>query len=301
MPNLPPTTNLEWTVLKVLQWAASFLKANGIDSPRSTAELLLAHALNTERVQLYVHHDQPLEPSELSTFKQLLRRRLRREPAAYILGRKGFWTLEIEVTPDVLIPRPETECLVEAALAVLKQHPAGRSRVLDLGTGSGAVVLALAAEAPEHRYFASDVCPAAAAIAGRNAEAAGGSARVRIWAADWFAALKPGWALFDLIVSNPPYVASTAMDRLAPEIALHEPRLALDGDADGLRSYRAIIGEAYRYLAPGGWLLLEIGSDQRPAVQQIAEQAGAYDGFTCSRDYSGRDRVVCLHKKDVAT
>jgi release factor glutamine methyltransferase len=113
--------------------------------------------------------------------------------------------------------------------------------------------------------------------------------------------LKPGRALFDLIVSNPPYVASTAIDQLAAEIALHEPRLALDGDADGLRSYRAIIGEAHRYLAAGGRLLLEIGSDQRQAVQQIAEQAGVYEGFRCDRDYSGRERVVCLRKKDIAT
>lgn len=300
MPNPPPTADLEWTVLKVLRWAAAFLKERGIDSPRTTAELLLAHALNTDRVQLYVRHDQPLERLELSVFKQLLLRRLRREPAAYIIGRKGFWTLDLTVTPDVLIPRPETECLVEAALAVLKKHPAGRCRVLDLGTGSGAIILALAAEAPEHCYFASDVSPAAVAIAGRNADQAGVSGRVRLWAAGWFSALKPGGAMFDLIVSNPPYVASAAIDRLAPEIALHEPRLALDGDVDGLCHYRAIIGEAYRYLAPRGSLLLEIGAGQRLAVQQLAQQAEVYEGFSCFRDYSGHDRVVSLRKKDVA-
>ena len=301
MLNPPPAADPGWTVLKVLQWAAAFLKERGIDSPRSTAELLLAHALNTDRVQLYVRHDQPLERPELAVFKQLLLRRLRREPAAYILGRKGFWTLDLTVTPDVLIPRPETECLVEAALAVLKKHPAGRSRVLDLGTGSGAIVLALAVEAPEHRYFACDISPAAVGIAGRSAAQAGVSGCVQFWVAGWFSALKPGGAVFDLIVSNPPYVPSAAIDCLAPEIALHEPRLALDGDADGLRSYRALIGEAYRYLAPGGSLLLEIGADQRRAVQQLAEQAGAYEGFGWSRDYSGRDRVVWLRKKDVAT
>jgi release factor glutamine methyltransferase len=300
MPTSPLAANLEWTVLKALQWAAPFLKEHGIDSPRATAELLLAHALNTERVQLYMHHDQPLEKAELSVFKQLLLRRLRREPAAYILGRKGFWTLELKVTPEVLIPRPETECLVEAALAVIKKLPAGRGRVLDLGTGSGAIILALAAEAPEHCYFASDISAAAAAVARGNAGEAGISGRVNFWAADWFSALKPRRAIFDLIVSNPPYVASAAIDRLAPEIERHEPRLALDGDADGLRSYRAIIGEAYRYLARGGRLLLEIGSEQRPAVQQIAEQAGAYDGFSCFRDYSGHERVVSMTKKDVA-
>jgi release factor glutamine methyltransferase len=302
MPNPPPVANLEWTVLKVLLWAASYLKARGIDSPRATAEILLAHALQTERVQLYVRHDQPLEKTELAVFKALLQRRLRREPVAYIVGWKGFWTLELKVTPEVLIPRPETESLVEAALAALRLLAHGRpARVLDLGTGSGAIVLALASEAAGHRYFASDLSPAAAAVARRNAEASGISDRVFFWAADWFSALKPVRAVFDLIVSNPPYVASGAFDELQPEIVQHEPRLALDGDADGLRSYRAIIGEAHRYLRPGGGLLLEIGCDQGRSVQQMAEQSGHYERFGCSRDYSGRDRVVSVYKKNVAT
>ena len=297
-----PAANLEWTVLKVLQWAAPYLAARGIDSPRATAEILLAHALHTERVQLYVHHDQPLEPAELAAFKQLLRRRLRREPVAYIVGWKGFWTLELTVTPEVLIPRPETEGLVEAALAALKALPNGRTaRVLDLGTGSGAVVLALAAEAPGHRYFASDISPAAIAVARRNAEAAGVSDRVFFWAADWFSALPPTRAVFDLVVSNPPYVATGEIDGLPPEIARYEPRLALDGDVDGLRSHRAIVAAAHRYLAPGGRLLLEIGCDQGRAVQRMVEQSGHYVGFQCARDYSGRERVVSVRKKDVAT
>jgi release factor glutamine methyltransferase len=302
MSNPPPAANLEWTVLKVLQWAAPYLKERGIDSPRATAEILLAHALHTERVQLYMHHDQPLEKTELAAFKELLRRRLRREPVAYIVGWKGFRTLELKVTPEVLIPRPETEGLVEAALAALSAFPNGRTaRVLDLGTGSGAIVLALAAEAPGHRYFASDLSPAAMAVARRNAEAAGVSDHVFFWAADWFSALQPVRAVFDLVVSNPPYVASGAIDGLQPEIACHEPRLALDGDADGLRSYRAIIAEAHRHLAPGGRLLLEIGCDQRRAVQQLVEPSGHYAGFECVKDYSGRERVVSVHKKDVAT
>jgi release factor glutamine methyltransferase len=302
MSNPPPAADLSWTVLKVLQWAAAYLKERGIDSPRATAEILLAHALHTERVQLYVHHDQPLEQTELDSFKQLLRRRLRREPVAYIVGWKGFWTLELTVTPEVLIPRPETERLVEAALAVLNAFPQGRTaRVLDLGTGSGAIALALAAEAPEHRYFACDISPAAIGIARRNAEAAEAADRVHFWAADWFSALQPARAVFDVIVSNPPYVASGVIDGLQPEIAGHEPRLALDGDADGLRSYRAIVAEAHRHLTPGGRLLMEIGCDQRQAVQQLIEASGRYAGFECLKDYSGRDRVVSVCKKDVAT
>jgi len=258
--------------------------------------------LRTERVQLYMHHDQPLESAELTAFKGLLRRRLGREPVAYIVGWKGFWTLDLTVTPDVLIPRPETEGLVEAALAALGALPYGRKvRLLDLGTGSGAIVLALAAEAPGHRYFASDISPAATAVARRNAEAVGVSDRVFFWAADWFSALQPVRAVFDLIVSNPPYVASQAIDALQPEIAHHEPRMALDGDADGLRSYRVIVAEAHRHLVPGGRLLLEIGCDQRGAVQQLVEASGHYAGFECVKDYSGRERVVSVRKKDVAT
>ena len=155
MPNLPSATSSDWNILRILQWAGGFLKQRGIESPRSAAEILLAHALGTDRVRLYMHHDQPLEKHELALFKTLLQRRLQREPVAYIVGRKGFWSLDLDVTPAVLIPRPETERLVEAALAWLAGRPADRpARVLDLGTGSGAIVLALACEAGRHRFAA---------------------------------------------------------------------------------------------------------------------------------------------------
>ena len=301
MSNPPPAADLEWNILRVILWAAAYLKEHGIESPRSAAEILLAHALRTDRVQLYVYHDKPLEKPELAAFKELIRRRVRREPVAYIVGRKGFWTLDLAVGPEVLIPRPETECLVEAALAALMKVPEGRcARVLDLGTGSGAVVLALAAEAGRHRYFASDLSFAAVATARRNALAAGVGGRVEFFAADWFSALKQGGEPFDVIVSNPPYVTRSALAELQPEIVRHEPHLALDGGPDGLKSYRAIIGAAGCHLAPGGALLLEIGSDQREAVQRIAAQAGGFDDVQCVADYAGRDRVVALRKKGVA-
>jgi release factor glutamine methyltransferase len=298
MPNPSPAANLEWTVLRVLQWAGAYLKARGLDSSRATAEILLAHALKTDRLRLYLNYDQPLEKTELAVFKELLQRRLRREPVAYIIGRKGFWSLEIDVSPDVLIPRPETECLVEAALkalAALSGTPC--ARILELGVGSGAVVLALAAEAPRHTYFACDLSPAALRVARRNVEQAGGRGRIFLWAADWFAALKPAGPLFALIIANPPYVPSAEIDALQPEIARYEPRLALDGGSDGLGSYRAIVAEAHRFLLPGGRLLLEIGCDQRQAVHLLYEQCGAYESFECSRDYSGRERVVGMRKK----
>jgi release factor glutamine methyltransferase len=301
MSNPPPAVDRKWTILGVIQWAAAYLKERGIESPRSAAEILLAHALQTDRVQLYVHRDKPLEKAELAVFKELIRRRVRREPVAYILGRKGFWTLDLAVGPEVLIPRPETERLVEAALAVLVKVPEGRcARVLDLGTGSGAVVLALVAEAGRHRYFASDLSIAAVATARRNARAAGVGGRVEFFAADWFSALKRKCEPFDVIVSNPPYVSRSALTELQPEIVRHEPHLALDGGPDGLNSYHAIIGAAGSHLAPGGALLLEIGSDQREAVLRIAAQAGGYDDARCVADYAGCDRVVVLRKKDVA-
>lgn len=296
-----PATRLEWTILRVLQWASGFLRNRGIESPRAAAEILLAHALGTDRVHLYMHHDQPLEPDELAVFKGFIQRRLRREPVAYIVGRKGFWSLDLKVAPAVLIPRPETERLVETALAWLSGRAHHRpASVLDLGTGSGAIVLALASEAGAHRFFASDLSPEAVAVARCNAAAAGLATRVSFFVGDWLGAVRAVPA-FDLIVSNPPYVVRSAMDGLPPEIAWYEPRVALDGDADGLRCYRAIIGQAHLHLQPGGALMLEIGYDQRQAVLRIAEQSGAYESFRCIQDYGNHDRVLTMRKKDIAS
>ncbi len=301
MPNPSPPADEPWTIMRLIHSSAAFLKERGIDSPRTTAELLLAHALGLERVQLYMRHDQPLAPREVAAFRELIRRRLRREPVAYILGRKGFWTLELAVGPEVLIPRPETECLVEAALARLAAFPAERpARVLDLGTGSGAIILALASAAPRHRYFASDLSIGALATARRNALAAGLGQRAAFWAADWLEAFRPDGAFFELIVSNPPYIARAELAGLPPEIARHEPPLALDGGEDGLSSLRIILHGACRHLVPGGSLLLEIGAGQRTAVAGLADQAGGYDEVRCLTDLSGRDRVMALTKKKVA-
>jgi release factor glutamine methyltransferase len=298
MSSPPQSTDEAWTILKLILRTAAFLQERGIESPRTSAELLLSHTLRLERVQLYVRHDQPLEKAELAVFRELIRRRLRREPVAYILGRKGFWNLDLQVGPEVLVPRPETELLVEAALAGLAKHPPGRpARVLDLGTGSGAVILALASTAPQHRYFASDVSAAALATARRNAQSAGCGERVAFFAADWLGALRRDAGPFDLIVSNPPYIATGVLSGLQPEIALYEPQLALDGGVDGLQSHRAIIASAGRHLAPGGALMLEIGADQREALHALAEQAAAYDEVRCLKDYAGCDRVMVLVKK----
>jgi release factor glutamine methyltransferase len=301
MPNPAPPTDSEWNILRILQWAGGYLRKRDIESPRAAAEILLAHALGTDRVHLYTHHDQPLEKAELAVFKAFIQRRLQGEPVAYIVGRKGFWTLDVEVTPAVLIPRPETERLVEAALDWLAARPAGAAAdVLDLGTGSGAIALAIACETGGHRLFASDLSPEAVAVARRNAAAAGVAERVRFFVGDWLGALRPG-PVFDLILCNPPYVATGEWARLQPEIVRYEPRLALDGDRDGLSCCRAVVAGAHRHLKPGGALMLEIGCEQREAVHRLGEASGAYAGFTCLKDYGGRDRVVTMRKKDVAS
>jgi release factor glutamine methyltransferase len=301
MPNLSPPINSDWTILRVLQWASSYLKNRGIESPRSAAEILLAHALETDRVHLYMHHDQPLQKAELASFKTFIQRRIRGEPVAYIVGRKGFWSVDLTVTPAVLIPRPETERLVESALTWLAgRSPGPAADVLDLGTGSGAIVVAMACEARRHRFFASDVSPEAIAIARHNVGTSGVSEQVRFFVGDWLDAVRAG-PIFDLIVTNPPYVASREWPELQPEIVHHEPRLALDGDEDGLRCHRAIVGAAHQRLKPGGALMIEIGCRQSEAVQRIAEQSGAYDAYDCLKDYSGRDRVVTMRKKDIAS
>jgi release factor glutamine methyltransferase len=299
MQRLSPVAETAWTILKLIHWAADYLKDRGIDSPRTTAEILLAHALGTERIRLYMDHDKPLGKPELAAFKALLKRRLRREPVAYIIGRKGFWSLELAVNADVLIPRPETESLVEAALSVLaKAGPAGGGlRVLDLGTGSGAIILAIASQAGRHRYLATDVCPRAIAVAQANAREAGLAEAIGFVVSDWFAAFRPSAPVFDLIVSNPPYVPRPALAGLQPEVARFEPRLALDGDSDGLESYRRIIAGAVGHLKPAGLLLLEIGCDQKAAVREIAERVGGYGEFACAPDLAGRDRVVTLQKR----
>jgi len=301
MPNPPLRTNPEWTILRILQWASTYFKNRGIESPRAAAEILLAHALGTDRVHLYMHHDQPLDRTELALFKTFIQRRLQREPVAYIVGHKGFWSVDLSVTPDVLIPRPETERLVEAALTWLDDRAFGSAaNVMDLGTGSGAIVVAIASEAGAHRFFASDVSPEAIAVARSNAVTAGVAEHVHFFIADWLSAVRCS-PIFDLIVTNPPYVASGEWFELQPEIVRYEPRLALDGDEDGLRSYRAIVGAAHRFLKPGGALMMEIGCRQQESVQMIAEQSGAYDTYNCLRDYSGHDRVVTMQKKNIAS
>jgi release factor glutamine methyltransferase len=291
--------NSQWTIIKLLQWATSYFKTHNIDSPRATGEILLAHALKCDRIALYVNFEQPLVDDELQAFKSLVQRRIQREPVAYILGVKEFWSLDLEVTRDVLIPRPETECLVEAALEHLSRHASSQSwRILDLGTGSGAIIIALAVQEPRHCYFASDRSLQAVRLAHRNAQRYSSGARIHYFNADWLTALNPKRSAFNMIVSNPPYIPSGLIKGLQPEIHCFEPMSALDGSNDGLKGFKEIIGAAHRHLEPDGVLLLEIGHDQRDEVYRLADASGHYKKFRCTNDYSGYNRVVLMHKKE---
>ena len=281
----------------MLEWTTSYFESRGVESPRPSAEILLAHVLNLERVDLYARYDQPLLQAELARFKDLIKRRVQREPVAYILGTKGFWSLELTVTRDVLIPRPETECLVEAALDILESEgPDSGKRVLDLGTGSGAIILSLASRYPQHRFYASDVSLKALGVARKNAVSAGLDRRIHFFCGSWLQALRSDHSSFDLLVSNPPYVCRKDLERLQPEISRYEPLLSLDGGADGLNSIREIIATAHRFLKEGGHLLMEIGHDQGQTVAALVRAGGHYRDVRIEKDYGGLDRIACIQK-----
>ena len=288
----------EWTLIKLVQWATEYFDSHHIDSPRATAEILLAHAINAKRIDLYLRYDQPLNSGELNRFKMLIKRRTDREPVAYILGRKEFWSMDLEVNRSVLIPRPETECLVERALESLGADPSpGCKSILELGTGSGAVVLALASENVRHSYLGTDVSSDAVRVARRNSMRHGMDANIRFMVADWFAPFDAKSGIFDLIVSNPPYIRSGDLKRLQPEIHTYEPVAALDGAKDGLRYLRHIIQCAYLYLKPAAALLLEMGHDQQAPLKQIIDACGQYEDAQFYKDYSGHDRIVSRRKR----
>ena len=303
MPNPSKTetiahTSPTWTIIRLIEWSTSYFTQHHIDSPRMTAEILLAHALHYRRIDLYLNYDQPLSLEELARYKTLVKRRVAREPVAYILGTKPFWNHDVVVAPDVLIPRPETEGLVEAALQILPEKEGDRPwRVLEAGVGSGAVIIALASERPQHLFFASDISVAALNMACNNRDRILTRSAIRLFAADWFAPLKPDAVTFDLIVSNPPYVPSGEFKGLQAEVTEFEPRIALDGGRQGIDCIEHLIRRAPAFLSDRGWLLLEIGYGQKEAVAAIAGHTDAYENIRFTRDYGDIDRIAHLQKK----
>jgi release factor glutamine methyltransferase len=281
--------NTIWTIARVLAWAAEDLGRRGLtDSPRLDSELLLGHALNADRVKLIVDSQRPLEPDELGRFKQLLLRRRKAEPIAYILGRREFYGLDFTVDPNVLIPRPSTETLVEVALRrTAPRHMFGRA--LDVCTGSGCVAICFARERPTWQVVGSDVSEGALGVARRNAQRLGAIWNVSFRHSDLLAAF--GVERFELITANPPYIPDAELATLAPDIQKFEPRGALAGGADGLALLRRLIDAAPQHLTPGGVLALEIGAGQAPDVERALARAG-YIELQRERDYDGIERIV---------
>jgi release factor glutamine methyltransferase len=294
MPSNDAVSGPKWTIIKTVEWTANYFRQHGIAQSRAVAEILLAHILCCRRIDLYLRHDQPLNERELARYRQLIRRRAKFEPEAYIIGQKEFWSLPLKVSPDVLIPRPETECLVESALETLGAGEA--VNVLELGIGSGAVSIALAHERPQWRFWASDISHRAVRIARSNAERLLPMTAFRFFVGRWFEALDARCPVFDLIVSNPPYIPTEQLDRLQPEVKIFEPRRALDGGLDGMESLGRIIDAAQNYLKPGGWLMLEMAHDQQLRIRERAKRCSAYDRIDFRNDYSGYSRVTQIRR-----
>ena len=285
----------DWTIIKLLSWTESYFQSHSIDSPRLTGELLLAYSLDIKRLDLYLQHDRPLNKNELSDFKALIKKRAGNQPLAYIIGEKGFYESDFKVTKDVLIPRPDTETIVEQALKILSIDKENRPwKILELGTGSGAIIISLAKEKPHNHYFASDFSIAALEIAKKNAEKIIGN-KIIFFCTDWFLSVKER-VQFDLIISNPPYVPSNDIAKLEPEIREFEPMLALDGGKDGLNSFRVILKKAHCYLASGGMILLEIGFDQKEGLINIVNKYSQYQSIKFIKDFAGHNRVALIKK-----
>jgi release factor glutamine methyltransferase len=289
VPTEPMTCDPGETVGAFLCQAGQLLRAAAVENPRHEARLLLGHAMGASTEALLRDPRAPVSPEAAARFRAGLQARLEAMPMAHILGSQGFWTLDLAVSPVTLIPRPDTETLVEAALDLFPDREAPL-RLLDLGTGTGALLLAVLAERPRAFGIGVDLVPAAAALARDNARRNGLAGRSAFLAGDWAGALD---GRFNLVLSNPPYVESRAIAGLMPEVARHEPRSALDGGTDGLEAYRRLTGLLPRLLAPGGAAILELGAGQRGAVEALASRAGlAIEG--CRKDLGGVERALVL-------
>jgi release factor glutamine methyltransferase len=283
-----------WTTLKVLDWTATRFGEAGLASPRFEAQVLLAHVLGCTRVQLYTNFDRPLEEQELAAYRGLIKRRLGGECMAYLVGEQEFWSMPFWVDRTVLVPRRDTETVVEALLDRLKDRTTPRT-VIDVCTGSGCIAVTLARELLGARVVATDVSEEAAALARRNAERNGMGDRVEVRVGDLLAPVAELLPV-DVLVSNPPYVATGDIDGLAPEVR-NEPRLALDGGADGLDLLRRLISAAPAAVNPGGWLALEHGFDQGDRVAALVADTAAFTEITTKKDLGGQPRVTIAKRR----
>jgi len=290
------TSNESWTIGRLLQWTTGWLTRHEVDQPRLSAELLIAHAFGCRKIDLYTRFDVAAAPEQLATMRELVRKAAEHEPIAYLIGHKEFFSLAFEVTPAVLIPRPETETLVQKTIDLCRGRPEAPGEILDLGTGSGCIAVSVAKYVPGVVVTATDISPEAIEVARRNAERHGVADRIRLWTADWLdlppEALPPGG--FDIIVSNPPYIPESRVDTLDRNVREYEPRIALTAPgSDGLVFYRRLANECEGKLRPGGSVLVEVGHDQHEAVVEIFTATGRFTHAGTYRDPSDpHDRVV---------
>ena len=282
------------TVQDILHNAAKALEAADIPSARLDAEVLLSFCLGCDRLEFYKNPDKTVSETELSAFISLIARRLQWEPVAYITGRKEFWSFSLEVNDSVLIPRPDTEILVEEALDICNNFTSLDMRILDIGTGSGAIALALASEIEGVKVVATDISAPAIPLAQKNTAASGLTERIDFRQGNLF---EPVEGLFDIIVSNPPYIAAGDYEELPASVKAFEPRVALLAGVSGLEFYEKLIYSAPEYLKKNGWLLLEIGDKQEAGVRSILEASGFYESVILRRDYAGLPRVIKARRK----
>jgi len=289
----------KWVIKEILHATAGLFQDKKIDSPRLCAEVLLSHQLKKSRVELYLTFDQPLSSSEIAGFRSLVKRRLNREPLQYITGTQEFWSLEFAVTPQALIPRPETELLVEQAIERLKAVISEGNKtpsILDLGTGCGAIAISLAKAVQQVRLWATDISADALKLARLNAEKHGVSGKIKFLQGNLWEPLLDEGVTFDIILSNPPYIGAEEFENLSPEVRDYEPRLALNGHKDGMTYIQTIILEAPVFMKPGGWIMLEMAPGQTEKALGLIGDIKDYGEKTRIKDYSHRYRVVMAQK-----
>jgi len=287
-----------WTIQKLLNWMSQHFTDKGLESPRLNAELLLSHVLGLQRIELYTQFDKPVAKSELDKLHELVKRSGEGEPIAYLTGRCEFYSHEFEVNRDCLIPRPETELLVERAVEFLRNRP-GRRLVCDLCTGCGCIAIAIAKSRPDTRLIATDISETALSVAAKNVEKYKLGQRIKLLCGDLFEPLIPQLDIekFDLLVCNPPYVSKAEYEKLDKGIKNFEPREALYAGIDGLDVYRRICEKAKDFLKKDAALMLEVGYNQAQAVKHLLEDTGVFADIKIEKDYQNNDRIVIAKKQ----
>jgi len=284
-----------WTIQELLNVAADLLREKDIEEPRLCAEVLLAYQLKKTRVELYLEFDRPLNEFELNGFRSLIRRRIKREPLQYITGYREFWSLDFLVNPSVLIPRPETEILIEEVLKLRKKNLLPQNlkpKILDLCTGCGVIAISLAKEMTLADIWASDISSKAINTANKNAKRHNVDSQIKFFQGDLWEPFQSFSNNFDIVISNPPYILTEMIQNLSPEIYLYEPKIAIDGHENGMYFIQRIIKESWRYLKPGGWLLMEMAPDQTKKALSLLESLKFYDYSERIMDYGKKFRAV---------